>query len=72
MSTHGSRHHEPHHSGTEQKAAPYWKRAHHSWIFWVGVVLTFAAILIYVMSMDLAWRPRVHAARRQPLNAVGK
>jgi hypothetical protein len=73
MSTHGSRHHESHHHADEQKAAPAWKRVHHSWIFWVGVVLIFVAILTYVLSMDLAWRPRVHAgAQTQPLNAVGR
>jgi hypothetical protein len=37
---------------------PYWKRAHRSWVFWVGVVLTFAAIAIYVMSDDLSLLPR--------------
>jgi hypothetical protein len=72
MGTHGNKHHGPHHSGAEQEAAPYWKRAHHSWVFWVGVVLTFAAILIYVMSMDLAWRPRVRATQPPPSNAVGR
>ena len=33
-----------------------WKRIHHSPMFWVGVLLCLAAILIYVMSDDLAWR----------------
>jgi hypothetical protein len=34
-----------------------WRRIHHSPIFWVGVVLCLAAIAIYVLSDDLAWRP---------------
>jgi hypothetical protein len=72
MGTQSNPHAGPHHHGAEQKAAPAWKRVHHSWIFWVGVVLIFAALLTYVMSMDLAWRPRVHAAQTQPLNAVGR
>ncbi len=72
MGTHHHPHHGPHHDGTEPKAAPAWKRVHHSWIFWVGVVLTFAAILTYVLSLDLAWRPRVYLAQPQPTNAVGK
>ena len=72
MSTHGSRHHDPQRHGAEQKATPAWKRVHHSWIFWVGVVLIFVAILTYVLSMDLAWRPRVRSARTQPVNAVGR
>jgi hypothetical protein len=37
---------------------PYWKRAHHDWRFWVAMVITFAAIAIYVMSDDLALIPR--------------
>jgi hypothetical protein len=37
---------------------PYWKRAHRDWRFWVGMVVTFAAILIYVMSDDLLPIPR--------------
>jgi hypothetical protein len=28
-------------------------------VFWVGVVLCLAAILIYVWSDDLSWWPRV-------------
>jgi hypothetical protein len=37
---------------------PYWKRAHHDWRFWVGLVLMLAAIAIYVLSDDLALLPR--------------
>ena len=37
---------------------PYWKRAHHDWRFWVGLVFMFAAITIYVLSDDLALLPR--------------
>ena len=33
---------------------PYWKRAHRSWSFWIAVFLMLAAMLIYVMSDDLA------------------
>lgn len=35
-----------------------WRRIHHSPLFWVGVVLCLAAIMIYVLSDDLSWRPR--------------
>ncbi len=72
MSTHTDQHQGPQHYGTWQKPAPYWKRAHRSWIFWVGMMLTFAAILIYVMSFDLAWRPRVRTAQPTPSDAVGR
>ncbi len=34
-----------------------WRRIHHSPMFWIGVVLCLSAIMIYVLSDDLAWRP---------------
>jgi hypothetical protein len=34
-----------------------WRRIHHSPLFWIGVVLCLSAIMIYVLSDDLAWRP---------------
>jgi len=37
---------------------PYWKRMHHSWLFWVGMVFVSAAIAIYVLSDNLALLPR--------------
>jgi hypothetical protein len=36
-----------------------WRKIHHSPVFWIGVVLFLAAIMIYVLSDDLSWRPRV-------------
>lgn len=32
-----------------------WRRIHHSPLFWLGVVLALAAIMIYVLSDDLSW-----------------
>jgi len=49
---------------------PYWKRAHHDWRFWVGMVLMLAAITIYVLSDDLAFLPRGRV--RQPLPALAQ
>jgi hypothetical protein len=37
---------------------PYWTRAHRDWRVWVGVVVMLAAMAIYLMSYDLALRPR--------------
>jgi hypothetical protein len=37
---------------------PAWMRLHHDWRFWVAVVLMFGAMIIYLMSDDLAMRPR--------------
>jgi hypothetical protein len=34
-----------------------WRRIHHSPVFWVGILLCLAAIIIYVWSDDLSWRP---------------
>jgi hypothetical protein len=42
---------------------PYWKHAHHDWRLVVAVLLMFVAVIIYLMSDDLAWRPR---SRPQP------
>jgi hypothetical protein len=38
-----------------------WRRIHHSPMFWIGVVLCLSAIMIYVLSDDLAWRPAASA-----------
>ena len=46
---------EPH-----EQQVHYWKRAHKDWKFWVGVVLIFAAIAIYVLSLDLSTVPHPH------------
>jgi hypothetical protein len=50
---------------------PYWKRAHTDWRFWLGVGLMFLAMIVYVMSMDLALRP---GSQRQPVvpDALGQ
>jgi hypothetical protein len=34
-----------------------WGRIHHSPLFWLGVILCLAAIMIYVLSDDLSWLP---------------
>jgi hypothetical protein len=45
-----------HHNGASQPKGRDW-RIHHSPLFWIGVALCLAAILIYVLSDDLTWRP---------------
>lgn len=37
---------------------PYWKHAHRDWRLWVAVSLMLIALFTYVMTDDLAWRPR--------------
>ena len=59
---HHGHHPDNHHPGYR----PYWKRAHTDWRLWIGVVLMFAAMIYYLMSMDLAWRPRLLPRQQQP------
>jgi hypothetical protein len=47
---------------------PYWTRAHRDWRVWVGVVLMLVAMTVYLMTNDLAWRPR--APQQRPLSSV--
>ena len=61
-----SSHHESHENPDEPNNGPRWKRLHHSWFFWVALVLTFAAILTYVLTMDLATRPMPRSAQPTP------
>lgn len=52
--------HGHHHGSSHGARRSYWKRAHHDWRFWVAVFFIFAAILVYVMSDDLALVPMGH------------
>jgi hypothetical protein len=36
---------------------PFWTGIHHSWLFWVFVVLMFGGIVYYIMSVDFAFAP---------------
>jgi hypothetical protein len=50
---------------------PYWKHAHHDWRLILAVLVMLGAVTMYVMSDDLAWRPR--SQPQQPLSgAVAK
>ena len=42
----------------QKSRLPRWKRIHHSWIFWIFLILMFAAIMYYVTSVDFAFAPR--------------
>jgi hypothetical protein len=70
------KHHHPQHGGESDDVhhgfhRPYWKHAHHDWRLVVAVLLMLVAVIVYVMSDDLAWRPR--GKPRQPLSgAAGK
>jgi uncharacterized membrane protein len=36
---------------------PYWRRAHHDWRFWFGLVAMIVAIAVYVGTNDLSMVP---------------
>jgi hypothetical protein len=57
--------------GSVHPGGPYWTRAHRDWRVWTGVVLMLAAMVVYLMTNDLARRP--HIQSQQPLlDAAGK
>jgi hypothetical protein len=35
-----------------------WRRIHHSWIFWIFLLLMLSAIAYYIASVDFAFAPR--------------
>jgi hypothetical protein len=55
----------PNGDGTRGQHHPYWKSAHRDWRVWVAVCSMLAAMTIYVMSDNLAFR-----LRRQPPSAT--
>jgi len=38
----------------KQDRKPYWKQIHHSWIFWVFLILMLVGIMYYVMTVDFS------------------
>jgi hypothetical protein len=49
---------------------PYWKRAHHDWRFWIGMLLMMTAITVYLVSDDLSLVPGSHP--QQPASTAVK
>jgi hypothetical protein len=45
------------HAAEHPPHGPYWKRMHHSLFFWIAVVFIMAAMIVYVMTNNLALRP---------------
>jgi hypothetical protein len=48
--------HLPHLHHSHHDHRPYWRRAHHDWRFWFGVIAMFVAIAVYVGTNDLSMR----------------
>ena len=68
----GSEHESLHHVPRDKvhgNPVPYWKRAHHDWVFWVGLFLMLSAAMIYVLSDNLALLPGARPQHAAP-NAV--
>jgi hypothetical protein len=67
-----------HHHGKEKPEGisvhhdqpPYWKRMHHDWRFWVGLIFMFAAITIYVASDNLSLTFRGRPPRPTPADVA--
>jgi len=62
MHNHSEEAHEPDFTPTYQEEShklPYWKRAHLDWRVWVAAFFIFAAIAVYVWTVDLSMVPRV-------------
>ena len=49
----------------EPDPGPYWRRMHHDWRFWVGALLVFAALAIYIFTGDLSWVNHSEAPQHQ-------
>lgn len=57
----------------DQKPHPaYWRFAHHNWRFWVGLILIFTAMFIYLMTGDLSWQPRPQPQPHQQSTGAGE
>ncbi len=49
---------------------PYWKRAHRDWRVRAAALVMVVAMVVYVLTENLAWRPGVH--RSPPASPGGK
>lgn len=53
------------HATIHHERRPYWKHAHRDWRFWVAVFFVFGALIVYVMSDDLALVSHSHPSQHQ-------
>jgi hypothetical protein len=67
-------HNRPDHDrdGPRQGRSSYWKFAHRDWRFWVGLILIFGSMFIYLATEDLSLRPRLQSAPPSSLGPVAK
>jgi hypothetical protein len=62
----------PNSDNTHHDHGPYWKRAHHDWRFWAAASLIFAAMIIYVLSVEFVLRPGNQLPSPPISSTVGK
>ena len=41
----------------KQEHKSSWKTINHSWLFWVGALLIFIAIIYYIVTLNFAFAP---------------
>jgi hypothetical protein len=56
-----NQHGEPNSGSVHHGHRPYWKRVHRDWRVWFCMIIMLVAMLVYLMTGDLSWRPH-----RQP------
>jgi hypothetical protein len=74
MSNKNHHFHKPDHDRDGAKAgySSYWKFAHRDWRFWLGLILIFGSMFIYLITEDLSLRPRVQSPPPPPAGVEGK
>ena len=58
------------HIEAEHTHEPKWKRVHHTWWFWIFLVLMLAGILYYVMTVDFAFAPHKQMEQKMENNST--
>lgn len=67
MNENGNNKTDIHHQITPQRDKRFhWRRIHHTWIFWIFLVLMLVGIMYYVVSVDFAFAPQTQI--EQPTN----
>jgi hypothetical protein len=56
------------HGGPHPAHRPYWKRMHHSPFFWVAAFFILLAMIVYVVTNNLAFRS--DRTRQNPVPAL--
>ena len=66
----GSNHDLQDHIEPEHNNSPKWKRVHHTWWFWVFLILMLGGILYYVITVDFAFAPHKQKDQNSGSNII--